>query len=98
MNTAKWTLGPLFGTIANVVAVLWIAFEVVLFSMPVAIPVTVVSMNYAAVVYVGFAFLAAVWYLIHARKGKTTPIRENDFNADIAPQSTKAHLNLTAWE
>ena len=74
VNSAKWTLGPVFGTIANVVAVSWITFEVVLFSMPVAIPVTIVSMNYASVVYVGFAVLAAAWYFIHARKGMTTKL------------------------
>jgi amino acid transporter len=70
VNSAKWTLGPLFGTIANVIAVLWIAFEVVLFSMPVALPVTEVTMNYASVVLVGFLALAGIWYFVHARKGE----------------------------
>lgn len=70
VNSARWTLGPLFGLIANLIAVIWIAFEVVLFSMPTALPVTEVTMNYASVVLVGFLALAGLWYAVHARKGK----------------------------
>ena len=47
VNTARWRLGHLLGTTVNVVAVAWIAFELVLFSMPTALPVTSISMNYA---------------------------------------------------
>lgn len=68
VNSARWTLGPFFGTIANVIAILWITFEVVLFSMPVALPVNEVTMNYASVVFVGFLTLAGIWYAVHARK------------------------------
>lgn len=69
VNAAQWTIGNLWGTIANLVALVWIAFEVVLFSMPTVLPVTIVSMNYASVVLVGFGVLSAAWYFIHARKG-----------------------------
>jgi len=51
-----------------VVSLLWIAFEVVLFSMPTALPVTAITMNYASVVLVGFMTISAVWYGIYARK------------------------------
>ena len=47
VRSAKWSLGMGVGTAANVVAVVWIAFELVLFSMPTVLPVTSVSMNYA---------------------------------------------------
>lgn len=47
VSTAKWQLGNLVGTTVNVIAVAWIAFELVLFSMPTALPVTSISMNYA---------------------------------------------------
>jgi len=70
VNAAQWNCGNLIGTIVNSVALVWIAFEVVLFSMPTALPVTKVSMNYASVVLVGFGVLSAVWYFVHARKGK----------------------------
>lgn len=55
--TAQWTLGKWVGTTVNVVAVAWIAFELVLFSMPTALPVTSVSMNYA---YVARGFCVVV--------------------------------------
>lgn len=64
---AKWNLGQVAGTVVNVVALLWIAFELVLFSMPTALPVTDVSMNYSSVVLVGFGLIAAAWYAAHSR-------------------------------
>ena len=70
VNAARWTWGPVFGTVFNVVAVLWIGFEVVLFSMPTGLPTTATTMNYASVVFVAFGAIAAVWYAVHARKGK----------------------------
>ena len=45
VNQARWTLGKLLGPIVNVIALLWIGFELVLFSMPTALPVTAVTMN-----------------------------------------------------
>lgn len=56
----------------NVIAIVWISFEVVLFSMPTVLPVTSVTMNYASVVLVGFMSLAAVWYFAYAKKGECT--------------------------
>jgi hypothetical protein len=71
VNQAKWNCGPVIGPIVNVVAIVWIAFEVVLFSMPTALPVTAISMNYASVVLVGFLAISAAWYFIYARRGKS---------------------------
>ncbi|OKL60440.1 hypothetical protein UA08_04322 [Talaromyces atroroseus] len=68
VNKAKFTCGPVLGLIINVVALLWIAFELVLFCMPTTLPVTASSMNYAAVVFVGFMAISAVWYAVYARK------------------------------
>ncbi|THU94216.1 amino acid transporter [Dendrothele bispora CBS 962.96] len=56
-----------WGYFINVIAVLWILFEIVLFSMPAVIPVTKSSMNYASVVFVGFAVISGVWYMISGR-------------------------------
>lgn len=69
VSQAQWNCGPVIGPIVNVVALVWIAFETVLFSMPTVLPVTEVSMNYASVVLVGFGVIAAVWYFVHAKKG-----------------------------
>jgi amino acid transporter len=69
VNSARFTCGPIIGTIVNCIAVAWIFFQVVLFSMPTVLPVTAVTMNYASVVFVGFAAISTLWYFIHARKG-----------------------------
>ncbi|KAM7198438.1 Amino acid permease domain containing protein [Naviculisporaceae sp. PSN 640] len=70
VNNARWTMGPVIGWPVNILAVLFIAFECVLFSMPAIIPVDEVTMNYAIVVFFGFMFLSAVWYLVYAHKGE----------------------------
>jgi amino acid transporter len=72
VSAAKWRMPQAIGWAANSLAVVWIVFEIVLFSMPTALPVTEVSMNYAIVVFVGFMFLSAIWYLVHAHKGMST--------------------------
>jgi amino acid transporter len=70
VNNAKFNCGPVLGLVVNIIALVWIAFELVLFCMPTVLPVTAVSMNYAAVVFVGFMAISAVWYGIYARKSK----------------------------
>lgn len=59
VNRARWNLGQFFGTIVNIFALLWIGFELVLFSMPtVRVPLTAASMNYASALLMGFACIA----------------------------------------
>ena len=70
VSHARWNCGRIIGPIVNVVALGWISFEVVLFSMPTALPVTSISMNYASVVLVGFMAMAGAWYFIYAKRGK----------------------------
>lgn len=70
VNGARWTMGRTVGWVVNIVALLWIMFETVLFSMPTTLPVTAVSMNYAIVVFFGFMVMSAIWYAVHARKGR----------------------------
>jgi hypothetical protein len=60
----------MIGYVVNVVSVGWIGFQLVLFSMPAALPVTVVSMNYASVVFVGFMFISLLYYVVYGRRGK----------------------------
>ena len=73
VNRARWTLGKIIGPIVNSIAVAWIGFELVLFSMPTALPVTAVTMNYSSVVLVGFGVIAAVWYVVHSRTAYKGP-------------------------
>ncbi|KAG9243225.1 amino acid/polyamine transporter I [Calycina marina] len=68
VNQARWNAGPIAGPFVNIVALVWICFEVVLFSMPVTLPTTIVLMNYASVVLVGFGVISATWYFVYARK------------------------------
>ncbi|XP_006455729.1 hypothetical protein AGABI2DRAFT_187912 [Agaricus bisporus var. bisporus H97] len=72
MHDAPYNLGR-FGYFINGFAVVWVMFEIVLFSMPAVIPVTSTSMNYAPVVFVGFAVMSAVWYIINGRQHFTGP-------------------------
>lgn len=70
VNTAPWRFGGTSGWIFNIVALAWILFELVLFSMPPAIPVTSSTMNYAIVVLFGFMAISTAWYFAHARHGR----------------------------
>ncbi|KAF8651062.1 hypothetical protein AX16_004925 [Volvariella volvacea WC 439] len=83
---ARFSLGK-WGWALNVVAVLWVGFEMVLFSMPVVIPVTPVTMNYASVVFFGFAVISAVWYTIDGRYHYTGPSIPQDLQNTPSNQS-----------
>lgn len=71
-----------FGFVINVLTLIWISFSVVLFCFPVTIPVTPSTMNYASVVWAGFASISMLWYFISGRKNFTGP----PVAADIAPE------------
>lgn len=70
VNTAPWTFGARIGWVINSIALVWIAFELVLFSMPPVTPVTPSTMNYAIVVFFAFMVMSAAWYFVHARRGR----------------------------
>ena len=84
VSQARWKLPSAIGTTANIVAICWISFETVLFSMPTVLPVTKVSMNYASVVLCGFLAIAALWYVIYARKGKCSLMLSNAATTDCS--------------
>lgn len=69
---SPFPLGRL-GPVINAICVVWIAFATVIFCMPVSLPVTPSSMNYASVVFAGFAAIALFWYFCYARKNFTGP-------------------------
>jgi len=82
LKDAPFSLGK-WGYPINVFAVIWMVFEIVLFSMPAVIPVTPVSMNYASVVFVGFAAISAAWYLINGRATYQGPPNPNERSESI---------------
>lgn len=71
VNSARFTCGPRIGPVVNWIAVIWILFQLVLFSMPAALPVTATTMNYSSVVFTTIGVFSIVWYFFHARRGKS---------------------------
>ena len=69
---SSFSLGR-FGYAINIVSVCWIVLAVVLFCMPTSLPVDASSMNYASVVFAGFAVISIAWYVGYARKHFTGP-------------------------
>lgn len=65
----------------------WITLAIVLFCMPTAIPVTPSSMNYASVVFIFFASISLLWYVIRGRKEFSGPpvvsAEETEHNGQI---------------
>ena len=67
VKNSTFSLGK-FGLVINIITLCWIVLAIVLFCMPVALPVTASSMNYASVVLAGFATISILWYFVHGRK------------------------------
>ncbi|KAF2767478.1 putative GABA permease [Teratosphaeria nubilosa] len=64
---SSFSLGK-FGYAINILCLCWVVLAIVLFCMPVSLPVTAASMNYASVVFAGFATISIAWYFIHGRR------------------------------
>ena len=62
-----------FGPVINGITIVWIVLATVIFCMPIAIPVTPSSMNYASVVFMFFAVVSAGWYFVYAKDHFTGP-------------------------
>src|SRR4051794_29083944 len=58
--TSTFSLGK-FGFAINIITLCWIALAVVLFCMPISLPVAPATMNYASVVFAGFTTISAGW-------------------------------------
>ncbi|QGA17811.1 hypothetical protein EYB26_005487 [Talaromyces marneffei] len=69
---SSFSLGR-FGYAINITTICWIVLAVVLFCMPVSLPVTPSTMNYASVVFAGFATISVIWYFVYARRHFTGP-------------------------
>jgi amino acid transporter len=67
VKNSSFSLGK-FGFAINVFTLCWICLAVVLFCMPVSLPVDPTTMNYASVVFAGFACISIAWYFIRGRK------------------------------
>ncbi|KAL2208293.1 amino acid transporter [Sarocladium strictum] len=72
VKNSPYPLGK-FGFAINAICAVWICFAVVIFCCPVSLPVDPKTMNYASVVFAGFAAVAIAWYFAYARKNFTGP-------------------------
>jgi amino acid permease (GABA permease) len=72
VKNSSYSLGR-FGYAINIAMILWIILAVVIFCMPVSLPVEPATMNYASVVFAGFAMISLVWYFVRGRKVFTGP-------------------------
>ncbi|PWW76734.1 amino acid transporter [Tuber magnatum] len=72
VKDAPYSLGK-SGTAINILTICWICLAIVLFCMPVSIPVEAPTMNYASVVFAGFTTISAAWYFARGRKEFTGP-------------------------
>ena len=86
---SSYSLGR-FGYAINIATICWITLAVALFCMPVSIPVTASGMNYASVVFAGFASISVTWYFIYARKKFTGPPVPVDLAEDAGVMTGKA--------
>ncbi|OAA40953.1 polyamine transporter TPO5 [Metarhizium rileyi] len=85
---SPFSLGKL-GTIINIICIIWIMFSVVIFCMPVSLPVDSSTMNYASAVFAGFAVIAIAWYFAYARRNFHGPPVLTD--EEFAPGVTGPH-------
>ncbi|KZF20738.1 putative GABA permease [Xylona heveae TC161] len=81
VRDSTFSLGK-FGFVINALTIAWIALAVVLFCMPVSLPVDATDMNYASVVFAGFATISIVWYFIRGRSGFSGPPVEKDMSPE----------------
>ncbi len=72
VKNSTFSLGR-FGFAINTLTICWICLAIVLFCMPVSLPVDSSTMNYASVVFAGFATISVVWYFVRGRKSFSGP-------------------------
>lgn len=91
---SPYSLGK-FGYIVNIICVVWIILAVVIFCMPVTLPVDATTMNYASVVFAGFAFIAIIWYIVFAHRNfHGPPVLSKD--EAFVPGVAQAHRGVEA--
>jgi amino acid transporter len=90
---SSFSLGR-FGYAINIAMIGWICLAVVLFCMPVSLPVEAATMNYASVVFAGFAVISLAWYFVRGRKDFTGP----PVPQDVAPGEQITVAGLAAVE
>nr|POE84621.1 amino-acid permease bat1 [Quercus suber] len=96
VQQSSFSLGR-FGFAINIICLLWISLAIVLFCMPVSIPVTPSTMNYASVVFAGFAAISMLWYFVRGRKDFSGPPVLQDTNPAIEGRPLDGEGELKTW-
>lgn len=95
---SPYSLGK-FGMAMNLVCLIWIVLAVVIFCMPAQLPVTPDTMNYASVVFSGFAAIAGIWYVVFARKNfKGPPVLRKTASPTVTEGVAPQPSNHTAGD
>lgn len=73
LEHASYSLGK-FGFVINITTLLWIVLAIFLFCMPTNLTgLDAETMNYASVVFAGFAAISMLWYFVWGRKHFSGP-------------------------
>lgn len=77
LGMGMFNLGPRWGPVVNIVALLWLLLAMVFSAFPTVEPVTPDNMNYCVVVTMGWMFIGAVYYYLLGDKSRfTEPVVE----------------------
>ncbi|KAL9053672.1 MAG: hypothetical protein Q9162_004623 [Coniocarpon cinnabarinum] len=69
VKDSPFSLGAVLGPIVNAATLCWISLAIVLFCLPVAkADLSAEAMNYASVVFAGFATISIAWYFAYGRR------------------------------
>lgn len=83
LKDATFSLGK-FGMVINITTLLWIVLSIFLFCMPTNLTgLDSSTMNYASVVFAGFATISVIWYFAWGRKNFSGPPILKNGMADI---------------
>ena len=72
LGSGMFNLGPRWGPLINVIAMLWLVLAMVFSTFPTVEPVTSENMNYCIVVTMGWVFIGAVYYYVFGGKKRFT--------------------------
>ena len=93
LRYASFPLGR-FGYVINIITLAWVVLSVVIFCMPsVLTDLSASSMNYASVVFAGFAAISLGWYFVWGRKHFAGPpvIKSQLAERDVGVFSVQGH-------
>ncbi|KAJ6096963.1 Amino acid/polyamine transporter I [Penicillium sp. IBT 16267x] len=72
LGSGMFDLGPRWGPVVNVIALMWLVLAMVFSTFPTVEPVTADNMNYCVVVMVGWVFIGGVYYYACGGKKRFT--------------------------